>query len=406
MRVLYLCHRIPYPPNKGDKIRAFHQICGIARHHEVDVFTLADDSADVAHREALESHCHNVTVASINPKLARLRALPFLLTRAPLTVPYFYSAELASEVRKALLKRSYDRIFIYCSAMAQYVESNGAIPTIMDLVDVDSDKWTQYAAFTKFPFSAVYRREGWTLRHYERRACEKVTCVLVSTDREAQLAREIAPAARIQALPNGVDTEHFRPTPQVASTPSVIFTGDMSYFPNEEAAIFFARQVLPLIQQSIPEARFLIVGRNPGRRVRELGQLGGVEVTGFVPDVRTWLHKGQVAVAPFTIAAGIQNKILEAMSCGLPVVATPRAAQGLSHRVAHAVDTGDSPKELASRVGVLLRDPERARMKGVNGRCLVMEDYSWEKALGKLLELVENPMTAEIPNVRVQSSPV
>jgi glycosyltransferase involved in cell wall biosynthesis len=168
----------------------------------------------------------------------------------------------------------------------------------------------------------------------------------------------------------------------------------MSYFPNEEAVIFFARQVLPLIQESIPEARFLIVGRNPGPRVRELSKLRGVEVTGFVPDVRTWLAKARVAVAPFTIAAGIQNKILEALAYGLPVVASPRAAQALAPSVAAGVDTGGSAEEMASKILTLLRDPAGARSKGLEGRHLVMQEYQWDSALDRLLQLVEHPFVS------------
>jgi polysaccharide biosynthesis protein PslH len=238
MRILYLCHRIPFPPNKGDKIRAFFQLRAIAERHEVDLFTLADDAGDLVHRPALLKYCHDVTVASVHPKLARLRSLPYLLTRTPLTIPYFYSAQLQREVGKALASRSYDRIFIYCSAMAQYMEAAGAaggsIPTVLDLVDVDSDKWMQYARFARFPKSAVYRREGQALRNYEKKVSEKATCVLVSTEREAQLMREISTAANVHVVPNGVDVDYFSPalTPPTAKTPTVIFTGDMSYFPN------------------------------------------------------------------------------------------------------------------------------------------------------------------------------
>jgi sugar transferase (PEP-CTERM/EpsH1 system associated) len=288
--------------------------------------------------------------------------------------------------------------------MAQYVESAGSIPVVMDLVDVDSDKWTQYAASTKFPLSAVYRREGRTLRAYEQKMCERAACVLVSTEREAQLARQIAPASLVHVLPNGVDTGYFQPVPNSATEPAVIFTGDMSYFPNEEAAIFFARQVMPLIRRSVAGARFLIVGRNPGRRVQELGALDGVEVTGFVPDVRTWLAKAQVAIAPFTIAAGIQNKILEALSFGLPVVATSRTAQGLSGRVAQGLEIGDTAEEFAAKVVLLLRDPAMARSKGLEGRRLVMEEYRWDAALDRLLQLLEDPTGHETPRLRPHSS--
>jgi sugar transferase (PEP-CTERM/EpsH1 system associated) len=398
VRVLYLCHRIPYPPDKGDKIRAFHQLRSIAARHEVDVFTLADEAVDLTHRAALAAHCHRLTVSRVHPKLARLRSLPYLLTRTPLTVPYFYSGELQTEVRKAVASRSYDRIFVYCSAMAQYVQSVDGIPQVLDLVDVDSDKWTQYAAFTRFPLSTVYRREGRTLQAYERTACERASYVLVSTEREAQLARRVSPGANVCVLPNGVNAEYFKP--EAGSTAgqaqeAVIFTGDMSYFPNEEAVVFFARKVLPLIRREIAGVRFLIVGRNPGRKVKELQKIEGVEVTGFVPDVRTWLAQAQVAVAPFTIAAGIQNKILEAMSYGLPVVATPRAAQGLSSRVADKVHTGNTPEELASKVIVLVRDSQLAQRIGLDGRHAVMQDYSWDSALDRLLELLEGPVAAD-----------
>jgi sugar transferase (PEP-CTERM/EpsH1 system associated) len=298
---------------------------------------------------------------------------------------------LQAEVRNALSRCPYDRIFIYCSAMAQYVPSGNSIPMMVDLVDVDSDKWSQYAAHTRFPFSTIYRREGRTLKSYERSVCERADCVLVSTEREAQLARKIAPVAHVHVLSNGVDTEYFRPAHEAASQSAVIFTGDMSYFPNEEAVVFFARRVLPLIQREVGGARFLIVGRNPSRKVQGLRGIEGVEVSGFVPDIRTWLARARVAVAPFAIAAGIQNKILEALASGLPVVATSTAAQGLSPRVADVVHIGNTAAELAAKVVVLLRDSHLAKRIGLDGRLRVTEDYNWEHALGRLMELLKAP---------------
>ena len=257
MRILFLCHRVPYPPDKGDKIRAFHQLRAMAAHHEIDLFTLADDPRDLQHGKALLPYCRTVTVAGLNARWAKLRSLPYLLTSTALTIPYFGSAELRRKVRAALAERSYDRIFVYCSAMAQYVESVDRIPIVTDLVDVDSDKWKQYATFTKFPLSAVYRREGRTLARYERRVCEKSAVVVVTTEREARLVRQISPAARIRVIPNGVDTDFFSPaavSPD-AKAPAVGFTGDMSYFPNQEAVTHFARNVLPLIRESVPETQ-------------------------------------------------------------------------------------------------------------------------------------------------------
>jgi len=277
--------------------------------------------------------------------------------------------------------------------MAQYVDGIEDIPVLMDLVDVDSGKWTQYAQFARFPFSAVYRREGKRLREYERKVCEKASCVLVTTAREAQLVREISATARVRVIPNGVDTEYFAPSaaPEASARPTVTFTGDMSYFPNEDAVVFFAHKVLPLIRNSVPDVRFLIVGRNPSRGVRRLREIHGVEVTGFVPDVRAYLARTHVAVAPFSIAAGIQNKILEAMAYCLPVVATTRTAAGLTSGVAEVVETGDTAEELSAKVVALLGNPQFARQRGLESRRRVAAEYNWKHNLDRLLELVDRP---------------
>jgi polysaccharide biosynthesis protein PslH len=393
VRVAYLCHRIPYPPDKGDKIRAFHQLRAIARRHEVDLFTLVDDERDVVHRASLERYCRKVTALPINSRVARLRALPFLLTSKPLTIPYFYSAELNTRVRRFVLDRSYDRIFVYCSAMAQYVEWVDRIPVVTDLVDVDSDKWTQYAGHAPFPMSIVYRREGHCLREYERKVCERSSSIIVTTEREAALVRDIYDRANVHVITNGVDTTFFSPAAVQSESgdPTIIFTGDMSYFPNEEAVMFFAQQVLPIVRRSVPGATFFIVGRNPGVAVQNMHGKDGVRVTGFVPDVRTYFAKAHVAVAPFSIAAGIQNKILEALAYGLPVVATSRTVQGLSKEVAAIVGIADTVSDMAEEIIQLLSDPESARRRGIEGRIRVTEGYRWDRSLDQLVHLLEHP---------------
>jgi sugar transferase (PEP-CTERM/EpsH1 system associated) len=406
MRILYLCHRIPYPPDKGEKIRAFHQLRGICAQHEVDLFTLADDAGDLIHESALTRYCRRVAVARIRPKLARLKALPWFFTRTALTLPYFRSAKLEREIRQALLRRSYDRILIFSSAMAQYLDWADAPPVITDLVDVDSDKWRQYAAFVKFPLSAVYRREARALREYEREVCRRSSAVVVTTEREARLVSEICPTSRVHVVPNGVDTDHFSPAaPSDAALPAIAFVGDMSYFPNVEATIFFARKVFPLIRSKVRDARFLIVGRNPVPSVLALRSINGVEVTGRVPDIRPWLAQAQVSVAPFSISAGIPNKILEAMACGLPVVATPRGIQGLSPDVRDAVQTAEGAEESASRVLDLLTNPALARRKGLEGRARVMAAHNWDQSLGLLLDLLENPRGQALGHASVHCSP-
>jgi len=407
VRILYICHRIPYPPDKGDKIRVFHQLKALALRHEVDLFTLADQPEDMAHQAALRQYCRKVTVARLVPNIARMRALPALLSRTPLTIPYFHSAGLAHDIRRALHQHTYDRVFVSCSAMAQYAEGIEDIPVLMDLVDVDSDKWTQYARFARFPFSAIYRREGRCLREYERKVCERVSCVLVTTEREAGLVHQISAMAQVRVIPNGVDTDYFKPSATLAASapPTVTFTGDMAYFPNQDAVVFFGQKVLPLIRKSVPETRFLIVGRNPSRSVQRLREIEGVEVTGFVPDIRAYLAQTHVAVAPFSIAAGIQNKILEAMAYCLPVVATPRTTEGLTGAVAELIETGNTAEELAAKVVSLLGNPQSARQKGLDGRRRVVAEYSWKQSQDQLLNLVEDPISSylfetTVPHIR------
>jgi len=313
---------------------------------------------------------------------------------------------LQLEVHSAIQQHAYDRIFVYCSAMGQYVDSISGIPRITDLVDVDSDKWNQYAGASRFPFAAVYSREGKHLREYERKLCENSACILVSTPREEQLARQIAPDAQFYAVPNGVDTEFFRPPSEALplSPSTVVFTGDMSYFPNSEAVVFFARKVLPIIRQSTPDVRFLIVGRNPTRAVMELQKIKWVTVTGWTPDVRVYLARAQVSVAPFAIAAGIQNKILEAMAFGLPVVATPRALQGLAPSVAEVAHAGSTAEEFAGKVTRLLMDRELARRDGLEGRRRVAAAYNWDRTHARILDLVENAGGMELATLHAEDN--
>jgi polysaccharide biosynthesis protein PslH len=397
MRVLYLCHRIPYPPNKGEKIRAFHELKAMAKSCEVDLFTLADRKADLRYKSHLEEFCRTVTVAKVSGPIAGLRAISSVVRDLPLTLPYFYSSDLAREVRQALSRRSYDRLFIYSSSMAQYVDTQDEIPVVIDLVDVDSDKWLQYSMRTAFPKSMVFQREARCLRRYEQKISEKASCVLVTTEREARVLRQITSKANVHVVPNGVDANYFTPQtirPQLAH-PTLIFTGSMDYFPNVDGVQFFAHRILPSIRKVLPNAQFLIVGSCPNQTVRRLAKLPGVEVTGSVPDVRPYLVRSHVFVAPLHIASGTQNKILEAMAMGLPVIGTPRAIQGLPATLREPVQVAESTQTWVAKTLAVLRDPALAQLLGTAGRQKVVDECSWDKHLAALMDLIHNPERRE-----------
>lgn len=402
MRIAFLCHRIPYPPNKGDKLRAFHQLRAMAeRGHDVDLFTLADDPADLEHRSELAAYCRTVTVPTLSPVMARIRALAYLPTRQPLTLPYFYSRRLAAAVNSALRTEKYDRIFVYSSAMVQYVR-DVTTPVITDFVDVDSDKWRQYAGFASFPSSLIYRREAVRLAVFERSVCRMSAASIVATEREADLLTQVCGTAPVHVVPNGIGEAPALAPDRAANAgvpPTVVFTGDMAYFPNAHAVDYFARSVLPEVRKQAADTRFLIVGRNPGRTVRALALLPGVEVTGTVPDVAVYLAQARVSVAPFLITAGIPNKILEAMNHGLPVVATSRAVQGLTSDAASAVVKADNPADMASVIASLLRNPEMSQRIGSEGRRVVTAAYNWKRSLEKFLNIIEQPSGALVSDV-------
>lgn len=406
MRILYLCHRIPYPPNKGEKIRAFHQLRALAERHDVDLFTLALNTEEVSCASGLHPYCRHVTVEPPG-RLARNLRIPWAMaTGTPLTLPFFYSSALRQTIWKAFSSRSYDLVFVYSSSMAQYTQGMRDVPVVLDLVDVDSDKWFQFADHCKFPMAPLYRREGRTLRAQEREICESAALVLVSTDREAAVLRAIAPSAKVQVVSNGVDADYFAPAPSrpEIGSPVLIFTGAMDYFPNAQAVIFFATKVFPGIRHCVPEARFMIVGSNPTRSVKKLGKNTGIAVTGYVEDVRPYLSQAHLFVAPLAIATGIQNKILEAMAMGLPVLASTRATQGLPPGIAGLVETASSPGQWVEKTVEFLKGRGKRGAEALAGRAKVLQECSWSKNLSLLLDLVESISGSDISREKARLS--
>jgi len=388
--LLFLSHRIPYPPNKGDKIRSFHLLEYLARRHRVFLGTFVDDPADWSHVEMLDRWCVARCVRPLSPARARILSLRGLFDGRPLTLPYYADGGLKRWVREILEREKVRRILVYSSAMAQFVPEayHAQGRTVLDLVDVDSDKWRQYAATRPWPLSWIYRRESKRLLAFERDQARRFEATLLVSPEEADLFRRLAPESseRIHALSNGVDVAWFDPEAKLNSPygepgSHLVFTGAMDYWPNVDAVIWFVEKVWPKVRAARPRARFHIVGARPAEAVRALAGREGVEVTGAVPDIRPWIRHADVVVAPMRIARGIQNKVLEAMALARPVVVTPMGAEGIDAEDGREWRVADSANAFAEAVNALLGDTGRAEAMGRAARRRVLEGYAWEQRL-------------------------
>jgi sugar transferase (PEP-CTERM/EpsH1 system associated) len=393
--ILFLVHRLPYPPDKGDKVRSYHLLKHLSSIHQVFLGTFLDDPADAIHIPRVRALCSELYVARIRPKLAKLRSLAGLAKGAPLSVGYYKNADFQNWVNATISHNAIDAVVIFSSVMAQFVVDVfplNSLPLLVDFVDVDSDKWTQYAGRHRWPLSWLYRREGALLLAYERRIAMRTKRSFFVTDAEVALFEKLAPecAPVLESLSNGVDAEYFspeaaRPSPFPLAAPglharNLVFTGAMDYWPNIDAVIWFVQQVLTPLRQAWPGLTFYIVGRNPPLSVQSLA-CDGVVVTGSVPDVRPYLQHATLVVAPLRVARGIQNKILEAMAMARPVVASSACVNVIDARRGIELCAATSSEDFLKVIHSLLSSPELAREIGQAGRIRILSRYSWEAHL-------------------------
>jgi sugar transferase (PEP-CTERM/EpsH1 system associated) len=388
MRILMLAHRIPYPPETGDKVRAFHIARHLARQHDLTLAFLVDDPKDLPGLEALGAEIGQVEFATLWRRWGLLKGLASLASGGPATLPYFGSRQLRTRIASRLAGAAHDLIYVSSSSMAPYAAAHAQIPVMMDFVDVDSDKWTQYSERTRPPLAWLYRTEGLRLRRYEGQVARWARLCILATAADEALLKSFAPWAVTTVIPNGVDLDRFAPAAEPASQPTLIFTGAMDYFPNVDAVTHFCTAIYPAVRRAVPAARCLIVGLNPAPAVQRLAELPGVTVTGAVPDVRPYYQQAAVCVAPLRMARGIQNKVLQAMAMGLPVVATRRACEGIEARPDHELIVEDDPEAFASRIVALLESPALRAELGRRGRAFVEARHSWPAALGLLDDLL------------------
>jgi sugar transferase (PEP-CTERM/EpsH1 system associated) len=389
MNILYLCQRIPYPPDKGDRIAAFHQIRHLSLTQEVTVGSLVHHGS-LANAEALKKELGIKVVAPGHSPLQCAKGMATaMLNGKPLSLGYFYNPRLRSLVKKELSRNRFDGIIVFSSSMAQYVEDQNQIPRIMHFCDIDSQKWIDLSQHAHFFKKCLYMREGRKLLNVEQKIALNFDISCVISSNEAAVFRKCIPDIQVQVLENGVDVDYFAAVPRRPKGTSVVFIGVMDYAPNVEAVVYLANHVWKKVIDAFPDARFTIAGANPDKRVRKLAEIPGIEVTGSVPDIRPYLSSATLSVVPLAVARGIQNKILEAMAAGVPVLTTPEAAKGLPDGAERHVFVAERTEAFGTTLLELLKNPNALEQMGKAAQKFVRNNCTWDIKLRALDELLE-----------------
>src|SRR5882724_930622 len=391
MNLLYICHRLPFPPNRGGKIRPFQMIQHLAKAHEVTVASLTHDDKELRDAQPLKQFCKQV-IAEVVPNQARwANAIMAIATSFPSSAAYFRSARLARRIEDSWSASGYDGVIVHCAFAAQYALPLRGGFRIMDYGDLDSAKWSDYAAHRSFPLSAGYALETAKLRRFEKLVADSSTHCTFTTRGELEAFQALGLSKPLTVIPNGVDTGYFhRENLAPANSKVLAFLGRMDYFPNIDGICWFVKQVFGSIRAQIPDAELRIIGSNPIRAVQELAKIPGVTVTGFVPDVRPYLADAAVAIAPLRLARGTQNKILECMGLGLPVVTTPEAARGIQATPGDHLLVANSAEKQIQFIVELLRNPARRSQIGEAGRIQVESAHQWPASMRILDEVLSS----------------
>lgn len=390
--LLFLCHRIPFPPNKGDKIRSFNILKYLSQSYDIYLGAFVDDENDWQYLDELKAYCKSSCILPLPKKRATVKGCTAFLTGHPITIPYYADWQMKTWVEQVVSSHiELSKAFIYSSSMAQYLDrpKYNFLTKVIDFVDVDSDKWRQYAQGKTGIMSWVYHREYKKLAQYENAICERFQAsVFVSPDEANHFKQRQneANAAKVYAVLNGVDSEYFNSQASdikklEISTPSICFTGAMDYWANVDAVVWFCKYVWPELKKQVPNLHFNIVGGNPTDKVKALCQIDGVQVTGRVEDVRPYIQAASLVVAPMRIARGIQNKVLEAMAMSKAIVMTSMAAEGINLPPQQKPFIKDGAEDNISSILSLLSDQTTKDNIGHANLEVIQSQYQWQAVL-------------------------
>lgn len=391
LKICVVAQRVPFPPNKGEKLRTYHQIERLIQlGYQVEVLTLIESEEDEKHVSALESHL-NIHVIACKLASKTRRYAWALLKGQSISVGAFYSKSLQNALNQRLASHC-DVVLLTASSLGYYIFESTEYGTtnchiLMDFMDVDSDKWRQYATSTKWPMRYIYQRESNKIQQLEKQACAEFLETYLIADEEVSLfRRQVSDANPVKVLGNGLDFDAFYPAPVPPNNanPNFLFTGVMDYKPNVDAVVWFVKSCWPKIISHFPNATFTIAGMNPIAEVKALTSFDGVDVTGFVDNILPCFHKADTFVAPFRLARGVQNKVLQAAACRLPIVTTAMGAEGIAFASPSAMWIENNEDEFAQACIDTIENKTEASSKATSAYEAIRAEYSWEQQLKPL----------------------
>lgn len=393
LRILYICHRFPFPPKRGGKIRPFNVIAHLSQKHDVTVASIARSKREAHEGYGIQEYCSHYIMDIITRPKAIGNIMTNVPTQKPFSMGFFYSSSLHGLIRKELDHTCFDLIFVHCSSVAQYVEDVTGIPKILDFGDMDSQKWLIYGKVRQFPLNILYHTEGVRLRRAETILAGKFDYSTCTTLAEMETLNSYNVGTKTGWFPNGVDSNYFKPLNNNYDADTICFIGRMDYYPNQECMFDFCRNTLPLIKAERPNVKMFIIGANPSLAVRKLAKIPGVTVTGSVPDVRPYVTRCAVNVAPLNIARGTQNKILESLAMGVPTVASIHAAAGVDAVPGEHLLVASSPEEYTEALLRLLTSRQERRRFSEAGRSRMLSHHSWKGSMEKLDKIIDECLT-------------
>ncbi|MGB9154789.1 MAG: TIGR03087 family PEP-CTERM/XrtA system glycosyltransferase [Alphaproteobacteria bacterium] len=398
--LLFLCHRIPFPPDKGDKIRAFHILKHLQKFFRIHLGCFYDDPADEVHIPSLRREVESLNCLRIRQTFSKIKAVTRIRPGQALSVAYYQNNEMSEWVRTIARQNDIAQVFVFSSTMAPYAEFVTKVPKFLDMVDIDSEKFASYGKASEFPFNVVWSREARTLLKFERAMIGRFDRTIFASQAEKRRFDVLAPESieNTDWVTNGVDIAYFSPELRFlspfASRPAIVFTGAMDYRPNIEAVLWFSKQVLPALARHKRNPVFYIVGSNPDPDVQKLSAHDNVVVTGKVPDIRPYLAHASVSVAPLRIARGIQNKVLEAMAMARPVIVSTEAFKSINATPGHDLIVADDADEMVRAVNEIL-DLNHDHL-GKNARRTICDRYDWATSLSRLDKILSLSCSAEV----------